>query len=447
MADVVDWNNTVTAAANFYVVDNATVFAIPTEIGSQVDVIYFPKCCPPEHVFEAEKRKCIYNSTISALYNDWGLNVSVVKSGLTNCEVIVDKQLSEFKLENFKSDRKLLFNNELFSYGEYCLDKLHEGNNYIARLCYSGEYCNKNPNNRKEWCLKKCCKDGYVLENKKNCILRPDLGLNIKDDLDVIERNDSFAIFTDSRLCRMYEARKVQTVSDLGLYCDVIGFTLYFAYIASFAWMNVLCFDIYRTVTSMKTTRIQSRSLIVKCMIYYSIYAISIPSIMTLFLYSVNQQILRLPEFLRPKFIKGKCLIAKRYAGNYGHIVHFVIPVGILIAINVIFFIETLRYYLRTKTEITQAAGTAIIGKNKKLRINRQRMLIVVRLCLVMGISWIFEIVSLAVDFKQNSVLEVIEGIIDTFNYIQGLFVFLIFLVKWETLDDALSCLKSCRRN
>lgn len=58
----------------------------------------------------------------------------------------------------------------------------------------------------------------------------------------------------------------VHTISDLGKYCEVVGkifkyisvtlyvlclilgFTLFFSYIASFSWMNVLSFDIYRTV-------------------------------------------------------------------------------------------------------------------------------------------------------------------------------------------------------
>ncbi|KRT85176.1 hypothetical protein AMK59_2037, partial [Oryctes borbonicus] len=345
----------------FYAVDNTTVFAIPTEVGSQINVIYFPKCCPPEYVFQAKKHKCIYNNTIPALYDDWGLNVSVIKSGLSNCEVIVDKKLTELKLENFKRDRKFLFNNELFSYGDYCLDKMHDEDNYIARLCYSRDYCTKAFSERKDWCLRKCCKDGYVLKNIRNCILRPDLGLNIENDLDVIKRNDSFAQFTDNRSCRMYEARKgslnfsiredgsflifekkvwkeykvnelmyctdtsfntttkesrnvfklcvisnandlkfkiatpamiisctcltitiliyifvyklqkviqgiivcycfflmlfyimtilVHTIRDLRGYCEVVGFVLFSSYIASFAWMNVLCFDIYRTVS------------------------------------------------------------------------------------------------------------------------------------------------------------------------------------------------------
>ncbi|GJQ86502.1 hypothetical protein Trydic_g10402 [Trypoxylus dichotomus] len=472
---------------HFYVVDNVT--AAPLAVDSREDVIFFPKCCPPEYVFEFENRKCVHNYTYSAVYNDLSLNVSVVKSGLSNCEVIVDRRLSKLTLENFTQDRRFVYNGELFSYGDYCLDKLHDEENYIARLCYTREYCSRSFNDRKDWCLKKCCRDGYVLEGKR-CILRPDVGLNVKDNLDVIERNDSIALFTDARACRMYEARKgqfnfsvkgdggfliferrvwkeykvdqlilkkiiqriivcycfflmlfyilttlVHTIRDLGKYCEAIGFTLFFSYIASFAWMNILCFDIYRTVGSMKTSFVQSSS-IAKKMACYSVYAISIPSGVTLFLYLANKQILKLPPSIYPKLLKGKCVIIKRGLGTYGHIVHSVIPVGILIAVNVVFFTKTIQYYLKAKSEVRRITGTSINGKNRKLMMNRQKIIIILKLSLVMGISWIFEIISLAVNFKQNKVLETIEAIIDTFNYLQGLFVFLIFLVKLQTLKD-----------
>ncbi|KRT84892.1 hypothetical protein AMK59_673, partial [Oryctes borbonicus] len=165
----------------------------------------------------------------------------------------------------------------------------------------------------------------------------------------------------------------VHTIRDLGKYCEVIGFTLFFSYIASFAWMNILCFDIYRTVGSMKTTFVQSTSSIVKKMTCYSIYAAFIPSAVTLFLYLANKHILKLPSSIYPRLIRGKCIIIKTGLGTYGHIVHSVIPVGVLIAINVVFFIKTLQYYLQAKSEINRITGAFINGKNRKLLINRQK--------------------------------------------------------------------------
>lgn len=189
---VEDYNLT-SDTVRFYKVGNTTSSVLPFVIHSKTDVIYFPKCCPPDYIFESEERKCVRVNTSSAIYDDLGFNISVIRSGLSDCEVIVDRRISELKHENFKLDRKLFLYNELFSYGEYCLEKLYSNNGYIARLCYPREYCSRHLNGRQDWCLKKCCSEGYVLEGKR-CILRPDLGLNIRDDLDVIRRNGKVPI-------------------------------------------------------------------------------------------------------------------------------------------------------------------------------------------------------------------------------------------------------------
>lgn len=179
---IVERNESLIDVITFYAVDNDES-VLPLALDSDTNIIYFPKCCPPNHVFEPESRKCV-RTNISNLYDDLGLNVSIIRSGLSNCEVIVDRRVSEFTIENFTKDRQFLFNNEVFSYGKYCLDKTFDEEGYIARLCYPEKYCSTH----KDWCLKKCCHDGYVLVGKE-CALKPSLGLNINDNLDVIEKN------------------------------------------------------------------------------------------------------------------------------------------------------------------------------------------------------------------------------------------------------------------
>lgn len=177
---------------HFYVIDKQTTRALPLTVVPDLNkLLYFPKCCPPQYIFQTDKRKCVRNDTVSSFYNELGFNVNIVRSGLTNCEVIVDRQLSEFKLENFGKDRTFMLDNDTFSHGQYCFDKTSDGfngTNYIARLCYSKEYCSLKSGPHGDWCLKKCCSDGYVLSGR-TCILQSDLGLDIAGNLDVIERN------------------------------------------------------------------------------------------------------------------------------------------------------------------------------------------------------------------------------------------------------------------
>jgi hypothetical protein len=59
---------------------------------------------------------------------------------------------------------------------------------------------------------------------------------------------------------------------------------------------------------------------------------------------------------------------------------------------------------------------------------------LLLKLFLIMGVSFLFEVVSTFFDFKKNSTTAVVETIWDTFNCLQGLFIFVIFLVKRRIL-------------
>lgn len=52
------------------------------------------------------------------------------------------------------------------------------------------------------------------------------------------------------------------------------------------------------------------------------------------------------------------------------------------------------------------------------------------KLFLIMGISFLFEAVSAVYDFKKSNATAVVEVIWDTFNSLQGFFIFLIFIFK-----------------
>lgn len=55
---------------------------------------------------------------------------------------------------------------------------------------------------------------------------------------------------------------------------------------------------------------------------------------------------------------------------------------------------------------------------------------LLLKLFFIMGVSFLFEVVSTFYDFEKHEVTAIIETIWDTFNCLQGLFIFLIFILK-----------------
>lgn len=55
---------------------------------------------------------------------------------------------------------------------------------------------------------------------------------------------------------------------------------------------------------------------------------------------------------------------------------------------------------------------------------------ILFKLFLVMGILWVFEVLTSVIDFQMNKALQVFESIFDVFNSLQGVFIFWIFMLK-----------------
>jgi hypothetical protein len=72
--------------------------------------------------------------------------------------------------------------------------------------------------------------------------------------------------------------------------------------------------------------------------------------------------------------------------------------------------------------------------RRQKFNNFKDRFGLLLKLFLIMGVSFLFEVVSTFCDFKRNQTTAVIETVWDTFNCLQGFFIFVIFLVKKRIL-------------
>ncbi|XP_047537058.1 probable G-protein coupled receptor Mth-like 3 [Vanessa atalanta] len=188
-----------------------------------------------------------------------------------------------------------------------------------------------------------------------------------------------------------------------GEICTISGFLVYFWMMATFFWMNVISINMYRTVEDasyLKKTE-KKQYFIYNCYAWGCTIFFLIVALITNFAEG---------NHYKPGIGDNSCW----FNGRTETWIFFYGPIAILIAVNVILFVmSSISLWRHTrKYEVN------------KLNNLKHKFLVSLKLFLVMGISWIFEIASFA-----HGAEHIIWKIMDTFNCLQGVVIFLILVV------------------
>lgn len=113
--------------------------------------------------------------------------------------------------------------------------------------------------------------------------------------------------------------------------------------------------------------------------------------------------------------MRGQCIIQKH---NYGFLIFHVLPLALLTLCNTILFIRTIYYCLKVKNEINKMMDSE--GKKKKFLADKERLSMVFKFFVIMGISFIHEVISASIDTRDNKFLYAIMVALDSVNSLQG---------------------------
>ncbi|XP_068239071.1 uncharacterized protein [Palaemon carinicauda] len=196
--------------------------------------------------------------------------------------------------------------------------------------------------------------------------------------------------------------------------CIGIGVCVYMFFMATFFWLNVLCFELW-----WKCARQESSSG--RRWVWYQVYAWISPlvfggvSLIMEFAPSISNC------YIKPNFGKYSCFFSYSVThNNAAKWAYFFGPVAVLLVADLIFFILTVRSLLVT---VQQS------HKGTVQRQARQRLKLCFKLFLVMGISWLAEIIAFELGPRT------VWYISDVFNCFQGFIIFLIFILKPKILE------------
>ncbi|CAG4968098.1 unnamed protein product [Colias eurytheme] len=209
--------------------------------------------------------------------------------------------------------------------------------------------------------------------------------------------------------------------------CTFLGYGIYFGFVAAFAWLNVMCFDIWWTFGSVRTVKPLRKSASERRrFIWYSLYAWGITVLLTLTMFLLDRYPVSI--YLDANIGSGACWFGavQNTETDWPHYIFFVVPMGIVTCTNFILWMLTARYCAKVKSEVHRLqAGSVGERVKKRFRIDRAKYILTGKLWVVMGAGWVSELLSTIVSDPQW-----LWNIVDLINQLQGVFIFLILVVK-----------------
>ncbi|XP_018056323.1 PREDICTED: G-protein coupled receptor Mth2-like isoform X1 [Atta colombica] len=218
----------------------------------------------------------------------------------------------------------------------------------------------------------------------------------------------------------IYFGQQVSGLAEMK-YCVALAYIFNFFFLSSFFWLNVTCFDIWWTFRELRSHRRGGNHYEKKKLIIYSSYAWGVTIILNV-ICVIMDNIPNPPEnLIRPEICKKRFWFGE----NEAKTLYFYVPMSITIISNVFFFICTTLTILHQKMH---TASELRHSESKRHDENKQRFNMYLKLFIVMGITWILEILSWVIG--TNIVPAIIWHLTDVINALQGFIIFIVFVCR-----------------
>ncbi|KAL0838988.1 hypothetical protein ABMA28_016985 [Loxostege sticticalis] len=258
--------------------------------------------------------------------------------------------------------------------------------------------------------------------------------------------------------------------------CTVMAYLIQFSFVSCFFWLNVMCFDTFLNVRRYINSSVSRRSMR-RRFAWYCAYAILLPVILLVVTVVMELSPAVPSTYLKPNFgVKGCWFKTDQAALPY-----FYGPVAIILISNLIIFFFTSRAFavhydkLKDITPLDMAhsdfstsddwvrLGT-VLGQtiapherpssppdtqnnfNQRLKKYKKIFRTCCMLSVIMGLSWVLEVVSWAAG--QGTTAVSVWSVFDLINALQGVVIFAIFVMQQpiRSIVKASKFFTSCRR-
>lgn len=361
-------------------------------------------CCPKGSVWMTDTMNCSEGMKIqlSCPYGSYLIDPSV--SETDNFTIIREGDETWLKFTEI--------NSQLFTPDWFCVVDRENGSQ--ALVCFTGEYYSEHSSIWRETllCVLGVISAAFLIATLAVYVLLPELR----------ELQDKVMMAVVTSLAVSYIVLSIQNLrppedNDQAI-CVSLGFILYFSFVCVFFWLNIVAFNIWRTIW-FKNFKIKERTLFMA----YCVYGWGGPlCFLTVSLFTHHLE----GEHLKPGFGERNCW----FGGAKQVWAYFYGPIGILLTLNIVYL---------------GLAGWRLwhqycdYNSGNKLRVLRFRCMLYIKLILAMGITWIFEVVSSAAGSKDT-----IWILTDILNALQGLIIFLLLVATRKRVRKLLARKRPC---
>ncbi|XP_046390301.1 probable G-protein coupled receptor Mth-like 3 [Ischnura elegans] len=204
--------------------------------------------------------------------------------------------------------------------------------------------------------------------------------------------------------------------------CVVLGFIMYFSMLCTFFWLNVLCIDITLTFRPTQSISGKPQERERKKLIFYPLYACGMPVLLTIVAIIAEHHPGTKGTVFQPDFART-CWFYE----DFTRMIFFICPVAIILSVNLCLFI-----YTAYNISIINRKNRQCTDKKDKWRCakgDKNRLRTYVKLYVVMGITWIMEILSFVIGGSKC-----IWVFTDMINTLQGLWIFIILICNRKVI-------------
>ncbi len=189
--------------------------------------------------------------------------------------------------------------------------------------------------------------------------------------------------------------------------CVVFAVLIHYSFLASFFWIQVMSFDIWRTFSRPEVTSSGGHR---KRFLLYSAFGWVCPLVLVSVSITVDF-VSELNKMYKPGYGDGLCWITQRR----GLLIFFGAPLAVIMLTNLLFYMLTLRHLILLNQD------TKLLQQQSQDK--RHRLGLYVKLSVIMGLTWIFGFVATFADVDPLWYLFVV------LNSLQGAFICLSFVM------------------
>lgn len=200
--------------------------------------------------------------------------------------------------------------------------------------------------------------------------------------------------------------------------CVIVAFVGHVSTLATFFWLNVMCYDLWSTLRS---SRQQYHSM--KRFLLYGAYAWGCPLVVGVITIIIDNQ--ETSNLIRPKFVENSCW----FFGDAEYWLYLQGIICILVLVNLFFFVHvaiSLSQKMRQRRKVFETSTSHSSNSTK----TKEQAWLYVKLLIVMGVVWIADVVS-SVQHRNTCTYWVFTDII---NGLQGVLIFLVAVCNKDNL-------------